>query len=70
MHYIGLKQSTHHSYVDYVHDLPSNENQQTHMWEQHTNYWNLNLKEIQASVERAQEINYYARCNVTRCNVA
>jgi len=27
------------------------------VWQPHTNYWNLNLREIQASVERAQEIN-------------
>jgi len=44
-------------YVQYVHDLPSNQQQLTHVWKPSTTFTNLTIKEFHASVERAQEIN-------------
>jgi len=42
----------------YVHDLPSNQQQITHVWRPLTTYENLTDEEIKASVSREQEINY------------
>jgi len=42
----------------YVHDLPSNQQQITHVWRPLTTYENLTEEEIKASVSREQEINY------------
>ena len=58
MHYIGLRVYDKRIYILYVHDLPSNQQQITHIWKPTTNYDNLTVKEIKESVTRAQETNY------------
>ena len=44
----------------YVHDLPSNQQQVTHVWRPLTTYGNLTAEDIKASGSRTQEINYLA----------
>jgi len=44
-------------YVFYVHDLPLNQQQVTHMWKPFTTFNNLTIDEIKESVKRSQEIN-------------
>ena len=58
MHYIGLRMYNRQIYVLYVHDLPSNQQQLTHVWKPFTTFNNLTFGEIKESVKRAQEINY------------
>jgi len=58
MHYIELRVYDRHIYVSYVHDLPSNQSQETHVWKPTTTFLNLTIDEIKESVKRAQEINY------------
>jgi len=58
MHYIGLRMYNRQIYVLYVHDLPSNHQQITHVWKPSTTFNNLTIGEIKESVKRAQEINY------------
>jgi len=41
-----------------VHDLPSNQQQLTHVWKPSATFANLTIEEIHASVERAQEVNH------------
>jgi len=57
MHYVGLRVHRGHVYVLYVHDLPSNQQQVTHVWKLSTIFANLTIEEIHASVETAQEVN-------------
>jgi len=57
MHYVGLRAHRRHIYVLYVHDLPSNQQQITHVWKPSTTFVNLTAEEIQDSVARAQEVN-------------
>jgi len=66
MHYVGLRAHRRHVYVLYVHDLPSNQQQITHVWRPLTTYENLTSEEIKASVSRAQEINYLAALKQAR----
>ena len=56
MHYIGLRMYNRQIYVLYIHDLPSNCQQITHMWKPFTTFNNLTIDEIKESVKRAQEI--------------
>ena len=58
MHYIGLGMYNRQIYVLYVHDLPSNHQQITHMWKPFTTFNNLTINEKKESEKRAQEINY------------
>jgi len=58
LHYFGLRVYDRRIYVSYVHDLPSNQQQVTHVWKPATNFNNLTMQEIRDSVTRAQEINY------------
>jgi len=58
MYYVGLRAHRRHIYVIYVHDLPSNQQQVTHVWKPSTTFMNLTVQEIKDSVTRAQEINY------------
>jgi len=60
MHYVRLRAHRRHIYVMYVHDLPSNQHQRTHAWRPCTNYGNLPVEEVKASVNRAEEINNLA----------
>jgi len=57
MSYIGLRMYARQIYVLYVHDLPSNQQQITHVWKPSTTFNNLTIGEIKESVKRAQEIN-------------
>jgi len=58
MHYLGLRMYNRQIYVLYVHDLPLNHQQTTHMWKPSTTFNNLTIEETKESVKRAQEINY------------
>ena len=57
MYHVGFRAHKGHVYVMYVHDLPSNQLQITHVWKPSTTFANLTTEEIQASVARAQEVN-------------
>ena len=57
MYHVGLRAHKGHVYVMYVHDLPSNQLQITHVWKPSTTLANLTTEEIQASAARAQDVN-------------
>jgi len=57
MHLVGLRVHRGDIYVLYVHDLPSNRQQVTHVWKPSTTFANLTIEEIRASVDRTQEVN-------------
>ena len=60
MHYVGFQAHAKHVYVRYVHDLPSNPQQLTHLWRPYTSFPNLTIEEIRNSIRRAGEINNLA----------
>jgi len=60
---VGLRVDRGHVYVLYVHDLPSNQQQVTHVWKPLNTFANLTIEEIHASVERAQEVNQLLTLN-------
>jgi len=57
MYHTGLRAHKGHVYVLYVHDMPSNQMQITHVWKPLTTFANLTTEEIQASTANAQEVN-------------
>jgi len=69
MHYVGLRAHRKHIYVMYVHDLPSNQHQITHVWKPSTIFTNLTIEEIHDSVTRAQEVNQLAVSRQTHGNM-
>jgi len=58
MYHVGLRAHKGHVYVMYVHDLPSNQLQITHVWKPLTTFANLTTEEIQASATRPQQVNW------------
>jgi len=57
MYHLGLQAHNGHVYVMYVHDMPSNQMQITHVWKPSKTLANLTAEEIQDSAARAQEVN-------------
>jgi len=69
MHHVGIRTHNRHISVQYVHDLPSNQQQITHVWKPATTSMNLTVEEIHASVARAQEINQLTATQQAYSNV-
>ena len=61
-----MKVHQRHVYLLYVYDLPSHQQQITHVWKATTTYLSLTITELWDSVTRAQEINQFTTPQQTR----